>query len=156
MRQSRAFWLGFGLLCGTCLLSALNPCVGVFALAYLAIALVALVAYLVMRARAGMLREGGAEGGRTRERILRSTHLMSRLLFGTLAFLSIFAAVATCVLTMVGLDPDAGGRVMLPVQLASFDAALDLWALSAVMGISAAVALVTAGGDVRHWLGGVA
>ena len=43
MRQSRAFWLGFGLLCGACLLSALNPCVGVFALAYLAIALVALV-----------------------------------------------------------------------------------------------------------------
>ena len=45
---------------------------------------------------------------------------------------------------------------MLPVQLASFDAALDLWALSAVMGISAAVALVSAGGDVRRWLGGVA
>lgn len=153
MRQSRAFWLGFGLLCGACLLSALNPCVGVFALAYLAIAL---VAYLVMRSRAGTLREGGAEDDGMHERILRSTHLMSRLLFGTLAFLSIFAAVATCVLTMVGLDPDAGGRVMLPVQLASFDAAFDLWALSAVMGISAAVALVTAGGDVRHRLGGVA
>lgn len=156
MRQSRAFWLGFGLLCGACLLSALNPCVGVFALAYLAIALVALVTYLVMRSRAGTLREGGAEDDGMRERILRSTHLMSRLLFGTLAFLSIFAAVATCVLTMVGLDPDAGGRVMLPVQLASFDAAFDLWALSAVMGISAAAALATAGGDVRHWLGGVA
>lgn len=110
MRRSRAFWLGFGLLCGACLLSVISPCVGVFALVYLVIALVALVAYLVMRARAGMLREGGAEGG----------------------------------------------RVMLPVKLASFDAALDLWALSAVMGISAAVALVTAGGDVRRWLGGVA
>lgn len=107
MRRSRAFWLGFGLLCGACLLSVINPCVGVFALVHLVIAL---VAYLVMRARAGMLREEGAEGG----------------------------------------------RVMLPVQLASFDAALDLWALSAVMGISAAVALVSAGGDVRRWLGGVA
>ena len=55
----------------------------------------------------------------------------------------------------LGLDPEVGGRVMFPVQLAPFDAAFDLWAISAVMGIASAVALVTAGGDVRRWLGGV-
>ena len=41
---------------------------------------------------------------------------------------------------------------MFPVQLAPFDAAFDLWALSAVMSVAAAVLLVVAGGDVRRWL----
>lgn len=156
MRQSRAFWAGFGLLCGATLLCAINPCVGVFSLFYLILAFIVLTSYLVMRSRARALRGGGAPASRSREAALRTTRLMSRTLFGMAAVFLVFIAVATLTLTVLGLDPEVGGRVMFPVQLAPFEVAFDLWALSAVMGISAAVALVTAGGDVRHWLGGVA
>ena len=155
MRQSRAFWLGFGFLCGACLLSVVNPCVGLFSLFYLILAFIVLVSYLVMRSHARALREGRASAGRSRDAMLRTTRIMSRALFGMAAVFLVLIAVATLTLTMLGLDPEVGGRVMFPVQLAPFDAAFDLWAISAVMGIASAVALVTAGGDVRRWPGGV-
>ena len=77
---------------------------------------------------------------------------MSRAGLGFCSVFAVFAAVGTCVLTMLGLDPERGGQALLPVQLAPFDAALDLWALSAVMAVAAAVLLVSAGADVRCWL----
>ena len=133
MEQSRSFWAAFALLCGSCALGLANPCVGVFALIYLVIALVACAAYLVMRAG-------------------RRAAAMSRAGLGFCSVFAVFAAVGTCVLTMLGLDPERGGQALLPVQLAPFDAALDLWALSAVMAVAAAVLLVSAGADVRRWL----
>ena len=81
---------------------------------------------------------------------------MSRALFGMTAFLSVVIAVATLLLTMLGLDPQTGGRAMTPVQIAPFDVAFDLWAVSAVMGGAGGILLVTAGKDVRAWLGSVA
>lgn len=156
MRQSRAFWAGFGLLCGACVLSAVNPCVGIFALFYLVLAFVVLMGYLTMRRRAQNLRDLAHTSEAAREASRTSVAVMSRMLFGMAALFSVFAAVATLVLTMLGLDPEVGGRVMFPVQLARFDAAFDLWALAAVAAVAAAVALVTAGGDVRRWLGNVA
>ena len=156
MRQSRAFWAGFGLLCGACLLSAANPCVGVFAVFYLVLAFVVLVGYLTMRRRALNLRTTAPANDAPREASRTSVALMSRMLLGMAALFSVFAAVTTLVLTMLGLDPEVGGRVMFPVQLAPFDSAFDLWALAAVASVAAAIALVTAGGDVRRWLGNVA
>lgn len=156
MRQSRTFWAGFGLLCGACLLSAVNPCVGIFALFYLILAFVVLTGYLVMRRRALNLHVLAHRDERAREASRTSVALMSRMLFGMAAVFAVFVAVATLVLTMLGLDPEVGGRVMFPVQLAPFDIAFDLWALSAVAAVAAGVLLVTAGGDVRRWLGRVA
>ena len=156
MEQSRAFWAGFGLLCGACLLSAVTPCVGLFAVFYLVLAFVVLMGYLTMRHRALNLRSLEHRSEQAREASRASVAIMSRMLFGMAALFSVFATVATLVLTMLGLDPEVGGRVMFPVQLAPFDAAFDLWALTAVAAVAAAVALVTAGGDVRRWLGNVA
>lgn len=156
MRQSRTFWAGFGLLCGACLLSAVNPCVGIFALFYLILAFIVLTGYLVMRRRALNLHVLAHRDERAREASRTSVALMSRMLFGMAAVFAVFVAVATLVLTMLGLDPEVGGHVMFPVQLAPFDAAFDLWALSAVAAVAAGVLLVTAGGDVRRWLGRVA
>ena len=150
MEQSRSFWAAFALLCGACALGAANPCVGVFALVYLAIALVACVAYLVMRE--DVRRVSGASDEASRDAAGRRADAMSRAALGFCSVFAVFAAVGTCVLTMLGLDPERGGRALLPVQLAPFDAALDLWALSAVMAVAAAVLLVSAGADVRRWL----
>lgn len=150
MEQSRSFWAAFALLCGACALGAANPCVGVFALVYLAIALVACAAYLVMRA--DVRRVSGASHEASRDEAGRRADAMSRAALGFCSVFAVFAAVGTCVLTMLGLDPERGGRALLPVQLAPFDAALDLWALSAVMAVAAAVLLVSAGADVRRWL----
>ncbi|MBM6675396.1 hypothetical protein H6A07_01365 [Olsenella uli] len=155
MRQSRTFWAGFGLLCGAMLLCALNPCVGIFALFYLILAFVVLTGYLVMRRRALNLRALAHRSEAAREASRTSVALMSRMLFGMAAVFAVFVAVATLVLTMLGLDPEVGGRVMFPVQLAPFDVAFDLWALSAVAAVAGAVLLVTAGSDVRRWLGSV-
>lgn len=164
MRQSRAFWGAFALLVGAMLLSMANPCVGIFALFYLILAFVSLMAYLVMWSHAkGLLHgsrafdaareRGGEEAERlAREASRRTTSLMSRMLLGMVAVFTVFVAVATLLLTMIGLDPTSGGNVMFPVQLAPFDAAFDLWALSAVMSVAAAVLLVAAGSDVRRWL----
>ncbi|WP_346696440.1 hypothetical protein [Thermophilibacter mediterraneus] len=162
MRQSRAFWAAFALLTGATALSAANPCVGVFAVFYLALALVSLVAYLVMRSGARRLASAAGRtatdgaGAIDRDATRRGVSHMSRALFGMVALLSVVVAVATLLLTMLGLDPRSGGRAMLPVQLAPFDAAFDLWAVSAVMGVVGGVLLVTAGKDVRAWLGSVA
>lgn len=150
MEQSRSFWAAFALLCGACALGAANPCVGVFALVYLVIALVACAAYLVMRA--DVRRVSGASHEASRDEAGRRADAMSRAALGFCSVFAVFAAVGTCVLTMLGLDPERGGRALLPVQLAPFDAALDLWALSAVMAVAAAVLLVSAGADVRRWL----
>lgn len=166
MRQSKAFSAAFALLLGATALSAANPCVGVFAVFYLVLALVSLVAYLVMRSRARWLAAGvGSRAGTEaadeasrldRESTRRSVSHMSRALFGMTAFLSVVIAVATLLLTMLGLDPQTGGRAMTPVQIAPFDVAFDLWAVSAVMGVAGGILLVTAGKDVRAWLGSVA
>ena len=156
MDQSKSFWAAFALLCGACLLSLINPCVGAFAILYLVLAGVVLAGYLVMRTRAHSVCEGRPADDGEREFLVRAVLLMSRTLFGIAAMLTVFAAVFTCVLTMIGLSPDAGVRQLLPVQLAPLDAAFDLWAVSAVMSIAAAVLLVTAGGDVRRWLRHVA
>lgn len=150
--QSKSFWAAFALLCGACLLSVANPCVGVFAVLYLVLALVVLAGYLVMRSRAQAVREGRPADDGERESSVKTVLFMSRALFGTAAMLTVFAAVFTCVLTMIGLNTDTGARQLLPVQLAPIDVAFDLWAVSAVMGVAAAVLLVTAGGDVRRWL----
>lgn len=150
MEQSRSFWAAFALLCGACALGVANPCVGVFALVYLVIALVACAAYLVMRA--DVRRVSGASHEASRDEAGRRADAMSRAALGFCSVFAVFAAVGTCVLTMLGLDPERGGRAFLPVQLAPFDAALDLWALSAVMSVAAAVLLVSAGADVRRWL----
>ncbi len=150
MEQSRSFWAAFALLCGACALGVANPCVGVFALVYLVIALVACAAYLVMRA--DVRRVSGASHEASRDEAGRRADAMSRAALGFCSVFAVFAAVGTCVLTMLGLDPERGGRALLPVQLAPFDAALDLWALSAVMSAAAAVLLVSAGADVRRWL----
>ncbi|MGQ5427121.1 hypothetical protein ACULPM_08845 [Thermophilibacter sp. ZX-H3] len=150
MEQSRSFWAAFALLCGACALGAANPCVGVFALVYLAIALVACAAYLVMRADVRRVSDASHEA--SRDEAGRRADAMSRAALGFCSVFAVFAAVGTCVLTMLGLDPERGGRALLPVQLAPFDAALDLWALSAVMAVAAAVLLVSAGADVRRWL----
>ena len=74
MEQSRAFWAGFGLLCGACLLSAVNPCVGIFAVFYLVLAFVVLMGYLTMRRRALNLRslEHRSEQAREAMALLRS------------------------------------------------------------------------------------
>ena len=150
MEQSRSFWAAFALLCGACALGAANPCVGVFALVYLVIALVACAAYLVMRA--DVRRVSGASDEAARDEAGRRADAMSRAALGFCSVFAVFAAVGTCVLTMLGLDPERGGRALLPVQLAPFDAALDLWALSAVMAVAAAVLLVSTGADVRRWI----
>ena len=164
MRHSRAFWAAFALLAGTTILDVANPCVGIFALFHLVLTFVSLMAYIVMRAHAKGLvygsrafeaarRHGGEEAERlAREASRRTTSLLSRMLLGMAAVFTVFASVATLLLTMIGLDPSAGGKVMFPVQLAPFDAAFDLWAISAVMSVAAAVLLVVAGGDVRRWL----
>lgn len=164
MRHSRNFWIAFALLCGAAALDVANPCVGILALAHLALALAALLGYRIMRKRARVLRDGspdlsrereqhGAEAERlAREGIRRNISVMSRTYLGFCAILSICTTVATCLLTMLGLDPEHGGTPMLPVQLAPFDAALDLWALSAVMSVAAAVLLMAAASDVRRWL----
>lgn len=146
MEQSRSFWAAFALLCGACALGVANPCVGVFALVYLVIALVACAAYLVMRA--DVRRVSGASHEASRDEAGRRADAMSRAALGFCSVFAVFAAVGTCVLTMLGLDPERGGRALLPVQLAPF----DLWALSAVMSVAAAVLLVSAGADVRRWL----
>ncbi len=150
MEQSRSFWAAFALLCGSCALGLANPCVGVFALIYLVIALVACAAYLVMRA--DVRRVSSAPDEASRDGAGRRADAMSRAGLGFCSVFAVFAAVGTCVLTMLGLDPEHGGQALLPVQLAPFDAALDLWALSAVMAVAAAVLLVSAGADVRRWL----
>ena len=164
MRESRNFWIAFALLCGAAALDLANPCVGVLALLHLALALAALLGYRTMRRRARTLRDGspalsrerelgGAEGERlAREKIRRTISVMSRTYLGFCSILTICVTVATCLLTMLGLDPGHGGATMLPVRLAPLDAALDLWALSAVMSVAAAVLLTVAGGDVRRWL----
>lgn len=152
MDQSKSFWAAFALLCGACLLSVVNPCVGVFAVLYLVLALVVLLGYLVMRSRAHAVREGRPADAGERESSVKTVLFMSRALFGTAAMLTVFAAVFTCVLTMIGLNTDASARQLLPIQLAPLDAAFDLWAASAVMGVAAAVLLVAAGRDVRRWL----
>lgn len=154
MGQSKMFWWAFGLLCGAGVLSVLNPCVGVFAIFYLILALVALVGYLVMRSRARTLREDGEPTAR-RDAIWRSTRATSHLLFGLAAVFTVVMTVTLSVLVMLGLDPETGGKVMFPVQLAPFDAALDLWAAASVMAIAAAVLLVNAGRDVRRWIGSI-
>lgn len=153
--QSKSFWAAFALLCGACLLSVANPCVGAFAVLYLVLVLAVVAGYLVMRSRAHAVREGRPADDE-RESSVRAVLFMSRALFGIAAMLTVFAAVFTCVLTMIGLSPDAGARQLLPVQLAPLDAAFDLWAVSAVMSVAAAVLLVAAGGDVRRWLRRVA
>lgn len=154
MGQSKMFWWAFGLLCGAGVLSVLNPCVGVFAIFYLILALVALVGYLVMRSRARTLREDGEPTAR-RDAIWLSTRATSHLLFGLAAVFTVVMTVTLSVLVMLGLDPETGGKVMFPVQLAPFDAALDLWAAASVMAIAAAVLLVNAGRDVRRWIGSI-
>lgn len=154
--QSKSFWAAFALLCGACLLSLANPCVGVFAVLYLVLVLAVVAGYLVMRSRAHAVREGRPVDDGKRESSVRAILFMSRALFGIAAMLTVFAAVFTCVLTMIGLSPNAEVRQLLPVQLAPLDAAFDLWAVSAVMSVAAAVLLVTAGGDVRRWLRRVA
>lgn len=154
MGQSKMFWWAFGLLCGASVLSVLNPCVGVFAIFYLILALVTLVGYLVMRSRARTLREDG-EPTAKRDAIWRSTRAMSHLLFGIAAVFTVVMTVTLSVLVMLGLDPETGGKVMFPVQLAPFDAALDLWAAASVLAIAAAVLLVNAGRDVRRWIGSI-
>ncbi|HIY51021.1 MAG TPA: hypothetical protein IAA43_03650 [Candidatus Olsenella avicola] len=155
MKQSRAFWIGFGLLCCSCLLGVVNPCIGIFALFHLVLAFVSLTGYLVMRRRALNLRGLAHRSDEAREASRTSVLFMSRILFGMVAVISVFVAVATLVLTMIGLDPEVGGRVMFPVQLAPFDAAFDLWALAAVTSVAAAFLLVTAGADVNRWVGNV-
>lgn len=150
LEQSRSFWAAFALLCGAGLLGVANPCVGAFALLYLVIAAVALAIYLALRS--GIRRVSGAADEASRDEAGRTVGVMSRAGFGFCSIFAVFAAVGTCVLTMLGLDPENGGRTLFPVQLAPFDAALDLWALSAVMAVAAAVLLVSAGADVRRWL----
>ncbi|HJA29686.1 MAG TPA: hypothetical protein IAA15_09000 [Candidatus Olsenella pullicola] len=156
MEQSRAFWAAFGLLCGACLLSVANPCVGIFALFYLILAFVVLMGYLTMRRRVLNLRTLVPSSDAARAASRASVSVMSRMLFGMAALFSVFVAVATLVLTMLGLDPEVGGRVMFPVQLAPFERALDLWAAAAVASVAAAMLLMSAGKDVRRWLGSVA
>lgn len=164
MRQVRSFWAGFALLCGACVLGAANPCVGVFAVAYLVLALVALAGYAVVRDRARALASGSPAFDRAREQLgeqgekdarwacYQSARAVSRMLFGTTALLSIVVTVTLLVLVMIGLDPEAGGRALFPVQVAPLDAALDLWAMSAVMAVAAAFCLVTAGASLRRGL----
>lgn len=164
MQQSRSFWAAFALLVGTTALDVANPCVGLFALFHLILAFVALMAYVVMRAHAkGLLfgsrafeaarKRGGEEAERlAREASRRTTSLMSRMMLGMISVFAVAVSVVTLLLTMIGLDPAAGGQVMFPVQLAPFSSALDLWAASAVMGVAAAILLVSAGADVRRWL----
>ncbi len=151
MAQSKMFWWAFGLLCGASVLSVLNPCVGVFSLLYLIIALVALGGYFVMRSRVQALVNGSLTD-RAQNEAQRSVSFLSHGLFGFCSIFTVFAAVGTCVLTMLGLDPVNGGTVLFPVQLAPFECALDLWAASAVMSVIAAILLMRAGKDVRRWL----
>lgn len=152
MRQSRAFWAAFGLLMGTCALDVVNPCVGVFAVLHLALAVAVLIGYLVMHSRVRALLDGRPSSEEGRDEARRAVSTMSRTLLGFCSVLCIVVAVGTCLLTMLNLDPDGGGSAMLPVQLAPFEHALDLWAASAVASIAAAMLLGTAGKDVRRWL----
>lgn len=151
MGQSKMFWWAFGLLCGAGVLSVLNPCVGVFFLFYLIIALVTLGGYLLMRSRVQALSNGSLTDD-ARDEAQRSVNFLSHGLFGFCSIFTVFAAVGTCVLTMLGIDPANGGTVLFPVQLAPFERALDLWAASAVMSVIAAILLMRAGKDVRLWL----
>lgn len=138
MRQSRAFWAAFALLVAACALSAVNPCVGVFAVLYLALAGAILAGYLVMRSRVRDLLDGRPSDEQGRDAARRSVSSLSRSLFGFCAVLCVVVAVGTCLLTMLNLG--------------SHDRALDLWAAASVAAIVAAMLLGTAGADVRRWL----
>lgn len=152
MEHSKSFWAAFALLLGAAALSVVNPCVGVFAVFYLILALVALLGYVVMRANVSRFRGNGSEDEASREAAYRAANFMSRGYFGFCSIFSIVVTVGVCLITMLGLDPESGGRLMFPVQLAPFEAAFDLWAVSAVLAIAAAFLLPAAGRDVRRWL----
>ena len=153
MRQSRAFWAAFGLLMGTCALDVVNPCVGVFAVLHLALAVAVLIGYLVMHSRVRALLDGRPSSEEGRDEARRAVSTMSRTLLGFCSVLCIVVAVGTCLLTMLNLDPDGGGqRQCSRCSSRPFEHALDLWAASAVASIAAAMLLGTAGKDVRRWL----
>ena len=152
MEHSKSFWAAFALLLGAAVFSVINPCVGVFAVFYLILALVALLGYAIMRANVRRFSGNDSQDEPSREAAYRTASFMSRGYFGFCSVFSIVVSVGVCLLTMLGLDPKNGGTVMFPVQLASFDVAFDLGAVSAVLAIAAAFFFPGAGRDVRRWL----
>ena len=154
MRQSRAFWAAFCLLAAAFALSLANPCVGAYALLYLALALAALAGYLVMRSRVRDLLDDRPADEEGRDRARRTVSSLSRTLLGFCSVLCVVAAVGTCLLTMLGLDAGQGAQATSPLPTAPLGRALDLWAAASVMAVAAAILLVTAGTDVRRWLRG--
>ena len=152
MSESKAFWTAFALLMGATVLSVANPCVGVYAALYLALALAALAGYLVMRSRVRTLLDGVPAEEEARDAARRTVSTLSRSLFGFCQVLSVVVAVGTCLLTMLNLDPDASAAAPLSLQLVPPGHALDLWAASAVMAVAAVLLLGAAGADVRRWL----